>query len=165
MTAFSSRPPAIPPPTLVDQLAQRVAVLDLVVARALDVAGERDDPRAGRVLDAELRVLGAAHLDDRRDGRDRLDVVDQRRRRVEPGHRRERRLRARLAALALQRLEQRRLLAADVGARAAVEDDRDVAEQAAVAQLLERRDEDLELVLVLAADVDEDVLRLDRRAP
>ncbi len=40
-------------------------------------------------------------------------------------------------------------------------DDRDVAEQLARAHLLERVDEHLELVLVLAADVDEDVLRLD----
>ena len=41
----------------------------------------------------------------------------------------ERRLRARLAALALERLEQRGLLAADVRAGAAVDDDRDVAAQ------------------------------------
>src|SRR4029453_1608536 len=81
---------------------------------------------------------------------------------VEPGDRRKGRLRARLAALALERLEERRLLAADVGARAAVDDDRRAAEVLALPQLLERRDEDLVLALVLAADVDEDVRRLDR---
>ena len=68
---------------VVDQLAQRRPVLELVVAAVDDVAGEREDARAGRVLDAELRVLLAAELDDRRHGRDRLDVVDQRRRGVE----------------------------------------------------------------------------------
>ena len=61
-----------------------------------------------------------------------------------------------------ERLEQRGLLAADVGAGAAVEDDRDVAEELLRAHLLERGDEHLELRLVLAADVDEDVRRLDR---
>ena len=51
---------------VVDELAQRRAGLDLVVAAVHDVAGERDDARAARVRDAELRVLGAAHRDDRR---------------------------------------------------------------------------------------------------
>ncbi len=133
----------------------------LVVAGVHDVAGEREDARAGRVLDAELRVLRAAHLEHRRHGRDRLDVVHGGRRRVEARDRRERRLRPRLAALPLERLEERRLLAADVCARAAVDHDRDVSEEIALAHRLERVAQDLELALVLAADVDEDVLRLD----
>ena len=51
---------------------------------------------------------------------DRLDVVDHRGAAVKPGHRGERRAQPRLAAPALQRVEQRGLLAADVGARAGV---------------------------------------------
>ena len=51
---------------LVDEVAQRVAVRQLVVAAAHDVPGEREDPRARRGLDPELRVLGAAQLEDRR---------------------------------------------------------------------------------------------------
>ena len=99
------------------------------------------------------------------DGRDRLDVVDDGRRRVEARDRRERRLRARLAALALERLEQRRLLAADVRAGAAVHDDRHVAaDLGPVLQLLERGDEDLVRARVLAADVDEDACRSRSRA-
>ena len=42
---------------LLDDRAQRHPVLDLVVAAVDHVAGDRDDARAGRVLDAELRVL------------------------------------------------------------------------------------------------------------
>ena len=97
-----------------------------------------------------------------RERRDRADVVHLRRRVVEPLHRRERRPRARLAAAALERIEQRRLLAADVRAGAAVDDDADVAEQPGRLRLVDRRLHDLVLGQVLAADVDEDVLRLDR---
>ena len=114
---------------VVDQLAHRDPVRQLVVAGVHDVAGEREDARAGRVLDAELRVLRAAHLEHRRHGRDRLDVVHGGRRRVEAGDRRERRLRPRLAALALERLEERGLLAADVRAGAAMDHDGDAAEE------------------------------------
>ena len=156
------RPPVGDPASdLVDEVVERVAVGQLVVARPHDVAGEREDPRAGRALDTELCVLRAAHLDDRRHRRDRLDVVDRGRRGIEACDRGERRLRPRLAAVALEGLEQRGLLAADVGAGAPVEDDRHAAEELRLAQLVERRDEDLPLVLVLAADVDEHVLRLD----
>ena len=147
---------------IVDQVPEREAVRQLVVAAVDDVPGEREDARAGRALDAELGVLGAADLHHRGRGGDRLDVVDGGRRGVEAGDRRERGLRPRLAAPALERLEQRGLLAADVGAGASVDDDRDVAEELPGPHLLERGDEDLELGLVLAADVDEHVLRLDR---
>src|SRR5204863_7426116 len=76
--------------------------------------------------------------------------------------RREGRLRPRLAAAPLERFEQRRLLAADVRPRAAMEHDRDAAEQVPSVHRLERVAEHLELLLVLAADVDEYVRRLDR---
>ena len=61
---------------------------------------------------------------DRQHVDERLDVVDDRRLAEQPDLDRERRLVARLAAVALDRVEDRRLLAADVGAGAA--DDRDV---------------------------------------
>ena len=57
---------------------------------------------------------------------DRLDVVDHRRRRVQARDRRERRTQPGLAAASLQRVQQRRLLAADVGAGAGVHDDVEV---------------------------------------
>ena len=147
---------------VVDELAQRRAERELVVPGPLDVPGDRVDDGAGRGLGAELRVPGAALLDDDRDGGQGLDVVDQRRRRVQPGDRRERRPRPRLAAVALERLEERGLLAADVRAGAAMEDEGDVAEQACVAHLVGSRLQHLVLGRVLAADVDEDVLRPDR---
>src|SRR4029453_5268074 len=118
---------------------------------------------AGRVgRSADLRVLGAAQLEDLRDGRDRLDVVDQRRRRVKAGDGRERRPRAGLASLALERLEHAGFLAADVGAGTAVENDRNAAQEIRVAHFVEGRAQGLERVEILAADVDEDVLRVDR---
>ena len=102
-------------------LARGDAELDLVVAGTLDVAGDRDDLRAGRLLGAERLEPVGALLDDQRDVAERLDVVDQRRALVEALVRGERRLEARVAALALERVEQRRLLAADVGALPAVD--------------------------------------------
>ena len=115
----------------------------------------------GERLGADRGVPLGAVLDDRRDGGDRLHVVDQRRRAVQAADRGERRTRARLAAVPLERLEQRRLLAADVRAGAAMQDDGHVLEQPGRARLLERAPHDLEHVQVLAAQVDEDVLRLD----
>ncbi len=148
---------------LLDQVARRDPVRQLVGAGALHVAGEAEDARAGRVRRrADLRELGRADLEHLRHRRDRLDVVDQRRRGVEAGDGRERRLRARLAALALERLEQAGLLAADVRAGAAVDHDLDVAEDAGGARLVERALHRLGLGEVLAADVDVDALRLDR---
>jgi len=65
-------------------------------------------------------------------------------------------------ALALERLEQGRLLAADVRAGAAVHDDGHVAEQPSALCLVHRRLQHVVLRRVLAADVDEDRARLDR---
>src|SRR5207237_1874027 len=67
------------------------------------------------------RPLRRHHRDDLRDARDRADVVDLRWRVVEPLHRWERRPGAWLAAAALERVEESRLLAADVRAGAAVD--------------------------------------------
>ena len=163
MTAFSVAPVRDAAADVLDQMAHRDAVRRLVRARPHDVAGEAEDARAGRVRRrTDLRVLLRPELEHLRHVRDRLDVVDQRRRRVEALDRGERRLRSRLPALAFERLEQRRLLAADVRAGAAMDHQVDVAEQPGAACLLERGREDVVLGRVLAADVDEDVPRLDR---
>ena len=109
---------------------------------------------------------------DVRDVHQRLDVVDQRRALVEALERGERRLQARVAALALERVQQRGLLAADVGAGAAVDDEVErvvgaedaLADVALLARLGERGVEHVGLVGVLAADVDERaVVRRSRR--
>src|SRR5690348_10364637 len=102
--------------------------------------------------------------------RDGLDVVDDGRHAVEPGVRREWRLEARFAALALARVEQRRLLAADVRAGAAMEQDVDreiaaadlVADVAARTCGFERALEDAIAFEELAADVHDDLFGLDR---
>ena len=146
---------------VVDQLAQRRSQRALVVPGLRDVAREREDRGSGRRGHADLRELGRAELDDLGDERDRRDVVDLGRSGVEAVHRRERRPRARLPALAFERLEERGLLAADVGARAAMENDGHAAEQAGGARVLERVAHDVELVRVLASDVDEHARRAD----
>jgi hypothetical protein len=148
---------------VVDQLAHGDPVRPLVGPRAHDVAGEAEHARARRIgRCADLRELVRPDLEHDGDGRYRLDVVDQRRRRVQALDRRERRLRARLPALALERLEEAGLLAADVRTRAAVDEDLHVAEQPGCRRLVECRLQHLVLGRVLAADVDEDELRLDR---
>src|SRR5581483_3272985 len=91
-----------------EERAQRRAELDLVQARAGDVAGETEEPRVARVV-AEHDV-GHVH--------ERLDVVHDRRLAEEADLYREWGLVARLAAVSLDGLEERGLLAADVGARA-----------------------------------------------
>jgi hypothetical protein len=116
------------------------------------------------------RLVGLAPVeDDPRHGGQRLDVIDHRRPAVEPDHRREGRLEARVAALALERFEQRRLLAADVGPRAGVHVEvalearaEDVRTQ--VAALVGLRHGALQNLLdvpVLAADVDVVVARAE----
>ena len=82
------------------------------------MARDREDHRAARVGGAELREPFRPLTQDRGDRRVALCVVDGRRLTVETEGSRERRLEARLALLALERLEQRGLFTADVGAGA-----------------------------------------------
>ena len=101
---------------------------------------------------------------------ERLHVVDHGRLAVEALHRREGWLEPGLAAEALQRVDERRLLAADVGPGAAVDDDVAAevgAEDAAAdvaggAGLLDAALQEQALVVVLATDVDEGDRCLDR---
>ena len=131
-----------------DEVAQGRPEFDLVDARPGDVAGQAEQLRARSSLPCRSPANAVAAVED--DGRDvgqRLDVVDDRRLAEQPDLDRERRLVARLAALALDRLEQRRLLAADVGAGAAADLDVEVeagaedvaAEQAGRARGRDRR--------------------------
>ena len=86
----------------------------------------REDAVALGLLGAHRGEPLGAVLDDARHRRDRLDVVDDGRAGVEAGDRGERRAQAGLAAATLEALEQRGLLATDVGAGAGVHDDVEV---------------------------------------
>ena len=127
MTALSFRPSRRPPPKTgsIDEFADGgLADFDFVIAGLLDVAAEADDAGAGVVGRAELGEFRAAHGDDVLHVAERLDVVDDGRAHVEAEHRREiGRLDARIRPLAFQRLDQAGFLAADVGARAAMDVD------------------------------------------
>jgi hypothetical protein len=124
----------------------------------------------GALLRAEgLEGLGAV-VDDARDVRERLHVVHHRGALVEAAHREARRAVARIAALAFERGEQARRLAAHVGAGAAVDDEvaREVraeerlSEVAGGVRLLERARDAPVRQVELAADVDERVPHLQR---
>src|SRR4029077_16475904 len=111
---------------------------------------------------AAPRGAGGEH---RRRVEERLDVFDQGWPAVEALHGGERGLQPRIAALALERVEQRRLLAADVGAGGTVDDQLQVAaaaedvlaEVAGLVGFGDRGVEDVGLRVVLAADEDEGV--------
>ena len=91
---------------------------DLVDAGARDVAADPDELDAGGAV-CPLRLEPLHALDeDQWHRRERLDVVDDRRLLPQPVRPGKRRLVPRLRALVLDGLEQRRLLAADVPARA-----------------------------------------------
>ena len=144
-----------------DQLAQRDAHLLLDHARLLDVAGDLEQLGAGVVGLADAGEPRRPAAQDVARHRDRFDVVDRGRRAVEADVGRERRLQARLALLALEALQQRRLLAADVGAGAVVDVEVEVpavdvvlADQLGLVGLVDRRLQLLALADELAAHVD-----------
>src|SRR3546814_1770220 len=83
------------------------------------------------VLVAERGEPRRATPEDRRRHSDRFDVIDRRRAAVEPRPRRKWRLEARLALLALEAFEHRGLFAADIGARAAMDEDVEIIARAA----------------------------------
>ena len=128
----------------------------------LDVAGDLEQLGAGVVGLAERgEPRRAAAQDVGRRPRCDLDVVDGGRRAVEADVGRERRLQARHALLALEAFQQRRLLAADVGAGAVVDDEVEVpavdvvlADQLGRVGLVDGRLQALALADELAAHVD-----------
>ena len=155
---------------LEQELLQRVAVLDLVDAGPLDVAGDRHELRARALRQAELLERVGAVGDDAGDVGQRLDVVDDRRTLEEALDGEARRTVARIAALAFDGGEEPGRLAADVRAGAA--DHVDVAgepgaedflaEEAVRVRLLDRRREAPVRQVEFAADVDERMPDLQR---
>ena len=101
---------------VVEHLAHRDAERVFVDARRFDVTRDRQQLGAGRLLGAEAGEPGAAPDRDQRRLAEGLDVVHHRRLTAVARVDREGRANARDAALAFERLEQRRFLAADVGA-------------------------------------------------
>ena len=102
-----------------DQLAERDAEIDLVDARPRHVPRDAEELGPAGPRGPDAGIGRAALHEDRRDVHEGLDVVDHRRLAEQAGLNREGRLVARLAALPLDRVEQGRLFAADIGACAA----------------------------------------------
>src|SRR5438552_440945 len=84
---------------------------------------QTEDARALALLGAERGVPIGTIVHNSRNCCERLAVVDDRRTSVEADGRREGWFQARIATFPFERFHQRTLLAADVGARAAVHDD------------------------------------------
>src|SRR4051794_35607158 len=104
-----------------DQFAQRNAHRLFDIARPLDMAGDAVELRAGIVWATDAGEPGGAAPDDVGHLRDRLDIIDGGRTAVEPHIGRKRWFQPWHALLAFEALEQRRLLAADIGTGAVVE--------------------------------------------
>ena len=155
---------------VVDQLAAAYTFIGASnTPGRLTCAADAEQLRSAVLLGTERREpLGAARHHERHVAQ-RLDVVHRGRAAPRAGHGRERRLEARLRALAFERFEQRRLFAGFVGAGAAMQVDlaveagaQDVlAEEAGRARVVDRLLQRREQVIELAADVDVGGLRAD----
>src|SRR6266513_439972 len=102
--------------TGIEQLRKRRAELHFVVTGPRDMARHRKGLGAAVVRPAEREERVRAVADDPGHGGESLGVVDRRRLAVETEARGGRRHESRQALLAFERLEERGLLAADVGA-------------------------------------------------
>ena len=161
-------PPVAHPAGHREELAKGGAEGDLEVARAVDVTGDGEHLGPARVLDPERPEPLRPVAQDRRNGRERLGIVDGGRPAVEPGIGGERGLEAGHPLLALERLEEPHFLPADVGARPehavelevhpGTEDVR--ADEARLARLGERA---LEAPVGLLAELAPDVVVADGR--
>src|ERR1700722_3154321 len=155
---------------LLEEFADRRPEEHLVVPWAVDVTAGAEHASPGTLLGSERLEPLAAARDDVRHVAERLNVVDDSRLTVETLDCGKRRLEPRLTAEPFERLDERRLLAADVCAGTAVHDD--VAVEAAAEdvladvarrpRLLDRALEEQALIVVLAADVDEGRVHLER---
>ena len=106
----------------VDQFPQRNAEFFLDIAGLVHMAGDAEHFLPRVVLPPEAGEPRRAAAQDRRRHRDAFDVVHRGRAAVQPDAGRERRLHPRHALLALEAFDQRRFLAADIGAGAAMQE-------------------------------------------
>ena len=169
-TALNCLPSGMPPP-ISWMISRSVIPMGTSIRPVfVDPAGQREHLGALALLRADGGEPLRAVAHDGRDIGEGLHVVDQRGTLPQPRFRREGRPRARRAALAFDAGDQRRLLAADEGARAQPYVDVEtearaadaVAQQAQALGLLDGRLEVLHGQRILGAHVDEALLRAHR---
>ena len=143
------------------QFAQRKAHGFFNVARLHDVARDTKQLGAGIVGPADGGEPGGTPAQDVGRRRDRLHIIDRGRTAVEPDIGGERRLKPRLALLALEAFEQRGFLAADISAGAVMQIEIEIpavhvalADQLGVVGLVDRRLQCFALADEFAADID-----------
>jgi len=145
-----------------DQLAKGDGHLLLDGARVVNVAGDAEELGTRIALTAERGEPARAATHDGRRHRDRLDVGDGAGAAEQTDSGRKWGLQARLAGLALERLDQRGLLTADIRAHSTVDVDVEVvagaagvlADQTGLVGLVDRALDDGRFVVELAANVD-----------
>src|SRR5258708_241121 len=147
---------------LVDQLTHGDAGGGELDAGRFDAAGDREAAHALALVAPLGGHDGRALLDDVAHPEDGLDIVDQRRPAEEADLARERRLVARQAALALDALEHRRFLAADIGAGAAAEMDLGLLGEPRLIELGDLGEEDVAALRVFVAQIEIGVGGFDR---
>src|SRR5215831_19237269 len=150
----------------VEQLPQRHSHGVFDGAGFLHVAGNAEQLGAGVVRPADAGEPGAAAPRNVRHHRDRFHVVDRGWAAVDPDIGRKRRFQARLALLAFEAFQQRRLLAADIGSGAVVDDDVErkavdvvLADEIGGIGLVHRRLQAFSFADEFAADIDEAGMR------
>ena len=152
-----------------DEFLQRNAHLFFDVAGLIHVAGDAIDLRADIVRTADAREPIRPTAQDRRRNRDRFHIVDRGRTAIDADIRRKRRLQARLAFLAFEAFEQRRLFAADVSAGAMMDVEIEIptvdvvlADQLGFISLINRRLQVFALADEFAAHIDVTDVRAHR---
>jgi hypothetical protein len=147
---------------LVDELAERDGHLLLDGGGVVDVTRDTEELGTSVALTAERVEPTSTATDDSRGDSDGLDVGDGGRATEDTNGSREWRLQAGLAGLALERLDERGLLTADVSAHTTVDVDIEVvaraasvlADQTGLVSLLDGALEDCSFVVEFATDVD-----------
>jgi len=145
-----------------DHVAERDRHRFLEHRRFLDMTGHLEQFRPVIAFAAKAGEPARAAPHDRRNHCDALDIVHRRRAAIETGPRRERRFQPRLALLALEALDHRGFLAADIGAGAAMDEDVEIiagfrgilADQPRVIGFLDGGLHDLGFHDIFAADID-----------
>ena len=167
---FQSFVASDPPRMFVDHLPKGNPQGHFIIAGALDMAADGEDPGPWTFLRSNRGIPLRPSVNNVGDVCQGLDVVHHRRLLIKPVDRRKRRLGPRLSPLSFDRFEQRGLLPANIGASAPVKDHLQIkpapenilSEQPGVIRFLNRPLDHLRPEIKLSPDVNVGLVRPDR---